>query len=107
MMICVAGRTGLSWRTHSTPLSPGRLISIKTTCGTVFGSSRKALSALGCWLKQRKPGEPSINCARLARTDESSSTIETEMLTENKYRDRLSRRFVLIVGGAYCCYDPY
>src|SRR5258705_2305390 len=77
----VSVSSAFSWRTHSMPLSPGRLISISTTAGFSCGNFTSALSALPCSLTEAKPSARRIQLARMCRAGASSSIIETEIST--------------------------
>ena len=70
----------LSLRTHSTPLMPGRLMSISTTSGFTTGNSRKASSADPYQPRQRKSRERPRTRISASRMPASSSTIATVML---------------------------
>src|ERR1043165_7369697 len=73
----VSGRSCFSCRTHSTPLRPGRLISINTTSGLSFGRASSAASAVACWPRQRKPSARLSTRASVPRNWSLSSTMET------------------------------
>src|SRR6266550_989417 len=77
IITCVSGRSCFSWRTHSTPLMPGRLISISTTPGFSLGRASSAVSAVACWPRQRKPSARLTTRARVPRNWSLSSTMET------------------------------
>src|SRR5208337_442802 len=77
MTNCVVGSIALRRPTHSTPLSPGKLISTNTISGFSPGRRSSAFSALPWSLAQRKPGAAFTHCTRMARTSASSSIIET------------------------------
>src|SRR5215469_9344086 len=79
IMTWTSGKIFFNWRTHSTPLMPGRLISIRTTSGLAVGKPLRASSALGYWLTQRKPSARFSTRASVPRNFSLSSTIETEI----------------------------
>src|SRR5882672_8915148 len=81
----VFGRRGFSFFTASTPLMPGRLMSIKTTFGCFSGSRASALSASPHSPARRKPDARLIQPARILRAWASSSTMETAIAMEVLY----------------------
>src|ERR1700753_3901689 len=58
---------------------PGRLMSMSTTSGLSFGSDSSAASALGYWLRQRKPSSRLMSFASVVRNCSLSSTMDTEV----------------------------
>src|ERR1017187_10102364 len=78
---CVCGKSGLSWRTHSTPLMPGSLMSINTTSGFCRGSCTRLSSAHSNPLTNSKPSASASQPFKISRTGASSSTMETRIIT--------------------------
>src|ERR1051325_5894013 len=79
MMTRVCGARGFKRRTHSTPLMPGRLMSINTTLGFSCGRACSAASAVAYWLRHSNPSARLITRARVPRNCSLSSTMDTVM----------------------------
>src|SRR5580658_10309922 len=72
-----AGSCSLSWRTHSTPLTPGSCMSMMTTSGRTPGMPRSADGPSSNAPASLQFSASSINCANWLRMFSSSSTTAT------------------------------